>query len=508
MNTLSEDHGDGNKALDIFKRFPVETEVDENTPKQMVIRKDIDIQKYPSDTNISALDFNLLTTEGKLTVDMKAMLRYLKAKRIVYFGTVPFIFDGCVYSKIDNSEVARIINLALAEYDGSPVLSKAKIGDIIFNLQTISQERDIPIPPEWDEEGLYEYDELIPFDNGIYNYVHDEFLRFTPNIFLMHQLGGMYDPNITEHPVEEIYKKILPDPDTRRFFFEMVGYSLFSNEMFPPAIFVIYGPAKTGKSALQKAVTELAGFNNISSLDLVQISQGYTTAELLGKLINICGETGGSKQARPGYGPGVDGELLKRLSDGQAITVREIYGRPFEFRNRAKLWFITNTIPDFGDTSSGIYRRVYIIPCRHEQDDSERIHTKMTEPSAVSWLANKALQGYRDFIANDRNFHVSSECMIESKSYKQQDSIMDFLDEMFGTTSRYVIPSKIDGWMVSDLYREYREYCREAGGREMGSKKFSEKIRNEYSMITVTVHTYKSDGSPTTARQFSNPKGK
>lgn len=497
-----------NAALAIFNRFPVETEVSEQKALTVQIRTDIDIQRYPCNTEVNPLDFNLMTTEGRYTVDVKAMLRYLKAKRIVYFGTVPFMFDGCVYSKIDNSEVARIINLALDRYDGAPVLSKAKIGDIIFNLQTISQERDIEIPSEWDEEGLYEYDELIPFDNGIYNFVHDRFLRFTPNVFLMHQLGATYNPRITDHPVEEYYKKILPNPDTRRFFYEMLGYSLFSNEMYPPAIFVIYGPAKTGKSALHKAVTELAGFNNISSLDLTQISQGYTTAELLGKLINICGETGGSKQARPGYGPGVDGELLKRLSDGQAITVREIYGRPFEFRNRAKLWFITNTIPDFGDTSSGIYRRVFIIPCRHEQDDSERIHDKMCTPDAISWLANKALQGYRDFIANDRNFHVSSECMVESKSYKQQDSVMDFFDVLFGTTSRYVIPTKVDGWMVADLYSKYREYCREAGGKEMGQKRFSEKIRNEFSMITTTVHTTKYDGSPTTGRMFVNPKTK
>ncbi len=486
----------------------MEAEVVAETTRQIAVKTDIDIQRYPFREDIYPLNYNLMSTDGKYTVDVKAVIRYLKAKRVVYFGSVPFIFDGCVYSKIDNTEVARMINLALNEYDGAPVLSKAKIGDILFNLQTISQERDIPIPPGWDEEGLYEYDELIPFYNGLYNYVHDEFLRFSPNVFLMHQLGATYNPRITEHPVEEYYKKILPDPDTRRFFYEMLGYSLFSNEMFPPAIFVIYGPAKTGKSALQKAVTALAGSNNVSSLDLIQISQGYTTAELLGKLINICGETGGSKQARPGYGPGVDGELLKRLSDGQTITVREIYKSPFEIRNRAKLWFITNTIPDFGDTSSGIYRRVFIIPCRHEQDDAERIHDKLTEPDAVSWLANKALQGYRDFLANDRNFHVSSECMIESKSYKQQDSVMDFFDVQFGTTSRYVIPTKIDGWLVSELYNKYREYCRDAGGKEMGSKKFSEKIRNEFSMITTTVHTTKYDGTPTTARMFVNPKEK
>lgn len=491
--------------LEYFAQRDKEKEQEGSCSNLPAIRKDIDIERVVCDTRVSPLDFNIISTGGKLSIERNEVVRYLKAKKVVYIGTIPYIFDGCTYKQKDATDVARLIYDAVDAY-GYPNLfvTKTMISDILSKLQAVSTPFDIPIPEGWDEEGLYEPSEIIPFDNGLYNFAHDEFLRFSSNVFIDYQLSGTYNPKITEHPVEKYYKKILPDAETRRFFFEVVGYSLFSNEMFPPAIFVIYGPGHTGKSALQKAVMALAGWDNVSSLDLYQLSGEFTTIRLVGKLINICGETG-SKQSR--FDANIDGELLKRLSDGQPITVQHKFGKPFEICNTAKLWFVTNTIPDFGDTSSGIYRRVFIIPCRHEQDDSDRLYDKLTEPTAVSWLANKALQGYRDFLNNGRQFHVSSECMIEARAYKKQDALMDFLDEKFGTTSRYTLPSKINGWMVADLYNDYREYCRSSGGREMSSKKFSEKIRNEFSLTTVTVHTYKSDGSPTTARQFSmDPK--
>lgn len=485
-----------------FSRRDAEIEqVSNNLP---VIRTDISIERIVCNTAVSPLDFNIVSNSGKLTIERNEIVRYLKAKRVIYIGTVPYIFDGCTYKQKDSNDVARLIYEAVDAF-GYPNLfvTGTMIKDIAAKLQAVSMPHDIPIPEGWDEEGLYNPSEIIPFDNGLYNYVHDEFLRFSPNVFINYQLEATYDPKITQHPVEEFYKKILPDSETRRFFYEMVGYSLFSDQMFPPAIFVIYGPGHTGKSALQRAVMALAGWQNISSLDLYQLSGEFTTIQLIGKLINICGETG-SKQSR--FDANIDGELLKRLSDGQPITVQHKFGKPFEICNTAKLWFVTNTIPDFGDTSSGIYRRVYIIPCRHEQKDSDRLYDKLTEPTAVSWLANKALAGYRDFLNNGRQFHVSSECLIESRAYKKQDALLDFLDEFFGTTLRSQLPAKLDGWLVSDLYNEYKDSCIRGGGKPMSSRKFSEKIRNEFSVNTVATHTYKADGSPTTKMQFVNAK--
>lgn len=490
---------EGTTPRDLIKMFE-----DSDLPEIRVIRKDISTERVVCEINPDPLNYNLITTDGKMTVDRDNIVRYLIDCKIIYVGTIPFMFDGCVYRRIDSDAVARVIYKAIDKYPyPRPFPTVNMIKDIQAKLRAVSTPLDMDRPSlEWDPDGWYNEDELIPFDNGLYNYVHDEFLHFSPLVFLTHQLAAIYDPKITEHPVEEIYKKILPNDGTRKFFFEMVGYSLFSNKMFPPAIFVIYGPGNTGKTALQKAVTALAGECNISSLSITQITETFMTVKLMDKLINICGETGtGNTNSKDK----VDGELLKRLSDGQPITVREIFGRPFEISNCAKLWFITNTMPDFGDTSSGLYRRIYVIPCREEQDKASKIWDKIVEPQALSWLANKALEGYRDFLDNNSQFHTSPEMQTEIRSYKKQEAFMDFLEERFDSTDKNVIPAQLDGYMVGDLYNDYKDFCYNGGGRPLSIRKFSEKIRNEYNLNTVKIHTYQEDGKPTYRMRFEIP---
>lgn len=489
---------EGTRPWDLVKQFNKQATEPSLIPVHPV-KTDIDIStKKFSERPASAKDFNVVTIDGKYTVDKYNMVRYLRARRIIFEGDIPLMFNGYVYTQIDNGTIARMIYQAIEEYESPPFLSKTAVSDVIAMLKATSTILDIKSPLGWNETGLYD-ENVIPFSNGLYNIEYDELLPFTPFLYMNYQMMGTYNPSITEHPVEEIYKKILPDEGTRNFFYEMVGYSLFARSMLPPSIFIIYGPGNTGKSALQAAVSAIAGFDNISTLDLNQLSGEFTVAELYGKLINICGETGSGASRDTSK---VDGELLKRLSDGQAITVRHLYGHPFQLLNRAKLWFVTNTLPDLGDTSSGLYRRLYIIPCRVEQNWEEQIYNKLTEYDALSWLINKALEGYRRFLDNGSKFHISTEMIVELRAYRKQEGMMDFFEEILGTSDKTSIPDKLDGKMSRDLYNDYVEYCRNGGGRALSIRKFNEKIRNEFSLATEKVRVMQDDGKPTYRMKF------
>lgn len=464
----------------------------------------MDVSLYPPyfDGKIpSATEYEVVSTDGKYTIDKNAMVRYLKAYRLVYVGQTAYAFNGAYYMKVDNDYIARMIYNALDEYNNPPFPSRTLVQDIIAKLKVTNTVFDVNPPEDWNLDGAYD-DELIPFSNGLYNVEKDVLLPFVPWKFVTHNLPAVYNPRITSHPVEEVYKKIIPDRDTREFFFQMVGYSIFTKQMSPPAIFVIYGPGNTGKTALQMAVEALTGSDCISTLDLAQLSGGYTPAELEDKLINICGETGSGQNRETSK---VDGELLKRLSDGQAITVRQIYGRPYQLQNRSKLWFITNTLPDFGDTSSGLYRRLYIIPCRHHQRWEDQIYDKLTEPDAVSWLVNKALAGYRKFIKNGHKFDVSALMLSELKFYKKQEGLMDFFEEYFGTSDSQRLPAMLDGIMAQEIYESYKNYCTNGGGKPLSIRKFTEKVRNEFAMDTSKERVISEEGKPTHRLVFKKP---
>ena len=493
----------GRSPRELVKLFWTMEEIEEKEKETTIeVKKDVPlVVPLFNGTTPNPKDYNLVTTEGKCTVDKNAMVKYLCDCRLVYVGQTAYAFNGAYYTKVDSDYIARFIYSALDSYYNPPFPSRAMVQDIIAKLKVTNTIFDMDPPSDWNENGLYD-DELIPFQNGLYNIAHDVMLPFVPWVFMTHCLQATYNPRIEKHPVEEVYKKIIPDKETREFFYQMVGYSIFTRKMSPPALFVIYGPGNTGKTALQTAITELTGEACISTLDISQLSGGYTTAELEGKLINICGETG-SGQTREKSN--VDGELLKRLSDGQSITVRQIYGRPYQIANSSKLWFITNTLPDFGDTSSGLYRRLYIIPCRNHQRWEDQIYDKLKEPDAISWLVNKALEGYRRFVKNGYKFDVSSHMQSELKFYKKQEGLMDFLEEYLGTSDARSVPKLLDGVMAQDIYESYKNYCTNGGGKPLSIRKFSEKIRNEFAMDTSKERAYSEDGKPTHRLVFKMP---
>lgn len=483
---------------ELTKMFSTRSEEEDRYPPR---NPDIDVSQRGGNTDEpDPSNFNLITTNARGTtqVDKTAMVRYLKACRVVYDRKVPYIYDGRTYMRCTDADIARLIYQALENITPRMFISRSAVGDIIANLAATSTVFDIQRPNNWDPEEKYNT-ELIPFENGLYSVDLDEMLPFTPYVFVKHRLSATYLPRIREHKVSKIYENILPNEKTRSFYFEMVGFMLFSGELRPPAIFLTYGPGQTGKSALQETVVKAAGRQNVSTLDLAQISGTFTTAEMQDKLINICGETGSGMSREISK---ADGELLKKLTDGQTITVQRKNKDPYEMTNTAKLWFVSNTLPDFGDTSSGLLRRLYIIPCRVPQNWEDQIYDKMQEPEALVWLINMAMDGYIRFLNRGRRFAISDEMRKEGRTYKTQDSIMDYIDQRFSTVEPEVIRERLEGAYLSEIYDDYRTFTADGGGKAFSKRKFLEKLRNEFGLETEKVRQMKGDGKPTNLTVF------
>ena len=311
-----------------------------------------------------------------------------------------------------------------------------------------------------------------------------------------------YDPDVKDCQARQYIESIIPDPDTRQFFYEMVGYILYGS-LNPPAIFVIYGPGETGKSALANMISALMGKEMVSRVTLNQLGDRFMPAKLEGKRLNISGETGEGKNR---YNM-PDGEIIKQLSGGEEITVQRKNVDPYEIRNTAKLLFLSNTVPNFGDTSSGLYRRLYTIPCRVKQDPTKNIYKLMTDPDSLTWLANVSLEAYRTFVERGRVFVPSETMMAEWQNMRVQDPVFDFLYTFFDSTDLHDICSQIvnhgEYRRTKTLYDKYREFCYANTVNPLGSRKFYEKIRNETELdIGKNPLMFRVDGVPTSTRVF------
>ena len=430
------------------------------------------------------------TDKGTPMIVKNAIVDYLRACRIVYDNGTPYRFDGRIYRRIQEQDVAKIVYDILDDV-GAACPTRSNVKDITEKFKLTCTE--IYRPESWEEYcGPYETtgdNYLFAFRNGIFNAETNELLPFTPYLFITSMFQCEYDPRVIEDAAEAVYQGIIPDGTTRRFFYEMVGYILFTRHPTVPALFIIYGGGNTGKSALQSAISAVVGHDQVSTLDLCQISNEYMRGMMIGKTVNFCGETGDRNREYTQ----VDGELMKKLAEGQEISVNVKYGQPIRMKPTAKMVFVSNTQPDFGDSSSGLHRRIYVLPCRKTQNWKAQIYRALTTEKARSWLVNRAYAAYRAVLQRGNEFTISSAMAEEKAQFVAQDNISDYIATRYEGLTKDQISGRLDGQCSTDVYEDYCEYSQTVGSKPYSRKKFVEKIRNEYDLsfrVVAYVNTY------------------
>jgi len=98
----------------------------------------------------------------------------------------------------------------------------------------------------------------------------------------------------------------------------------------------------------------LLGPDNVSSLSMEQLTDRYIVKELHGRLANICPDMNEMDRVQEG--------ILKAVVSGDVISADRKYKDPIQFRPQTKLFFATNVLPRFTDTSLGIWRRMILVP--------------------------------------------------------------------------------------------------------------------------------------------------
>ena len=197
-------------------------------------------------------DYNVfkMSNKGKASLNPYELMRFLENSWVIYHGATPYRFNGYVYELLSETDIEqilyRVVNttaLRFPSQDDIPILTKSFLEDLIRQYSNTHSVSDLPEPYEG-VESLAPYESelgLIAFKNGILNMDTLELLPFTPYIFVNMQIQAMYNPALKNHPVEQVYKNILPDDATRETFFRLAGYTIYSETLRIPGIFILYG---------------------------------------------------------------------------------------------------------------------------------------------------------------------------------------------------------------------------------------------------------------------------
>ncbi len=284
-----------------------------------------------------------------------------------------------------------------------------------------------------------------------------------------------YDPEATSPLYDGMFAWAQPDAGMRAYLHRVGGYSL-TGDAGEQKLWFWYGRGRNGKGVTIESWSHVAGDYSgtipiASLLDQGVKKRGDAASPDLAKL-------GGVRMLRssePGRNEKLDSGLIKLVTGGEPIPVRNLHRGFFDLVPRFKLIISGNTKFDIPDTDDGIWGRLKLIPWNR--------NILKPEPGVEDWpeidihlvdkiksrenagVLNHLIRGLLDYMSNG---------LAEPKSVTQATAAYrDQSDPLARFLRLCVVEESGSRVQSSKLHEVFVAWCKTAGEREWSNKGFS-----------------------------------
>ena len=311
---------------------------------------------------------------------------------------------------------------------------------------------------------------FIAFKNGIYDIATDQLEPFSADKVMTNKINWNYNVNAYSKLVDNVLNSIAcNDPKVRLLLEEVIGYTFYRRNELRKA-FLLKGKRHNGKSTFIDMVAHILGEDNISSLDLNDLSHEYKAAGLFGKLANLGDDI--EDEFIPSAG------IFKKVVSGDRMNANIKFAAPIEFNPYCKLIFSGNTIPRLGRgrDSDAIIDRLIIVPFnasfnKGTADFSPFIKYQLRSAECMEYLVKIGIEGLKR-VLNSQGFTTSESTDQELADYAETlNPITMFFEEM-GDSMLHESTKK--------CYRRYNEFCIENAMKPISHIEFSKQVKAYY----------------------------
>jgi putative DNA primase/helicase len=273
-------------------------------------------------------------------------------------------------------------------------------------------------------------------------------------------LNYSHDPQAECPQWDNFINRVLPAPDAQQLLGEYIGYILMPDHRLEKML-LLYGEGLNGKSVTLEVVESLLGSSNVSYLSLSDLSNDdVKRACIENKKLNVSHESG--KDVNP--------NVLKQMTSGEPVLIRNLYRDPRMINNYGKLIAAFNILPR-AENTLGFFRRLLIlhyqvtIP-REEIDRQLAAKLKGELSGILNWVL-KTLPA----LMTRNGFSPSESCERALEQYRlQSDNVKLFLNEMC-EPSEYSMLAK-------DIFDAYRSYCLSSSLKPLGKTRFYDRLES------------------------------
>jgi len=290
--------------------------------------------------------------------------------------------------------------------------------------------------------------------NGTLDLRTGKLRTFSPTDLITRQSPIAFDPVARHELFDRVLTEALPDPDLRTYLQLAAGYSLCGSTR-EEVMFFIYGPEASAKSTFTEALSHvLGGYSTTADPETFLKKQGdagvrQDIARLAGLRLVLTSEVDAGKQFAEG--------LVKRITGGDVMVARYLYGKEFCFRPQFKLWLVANHQPRADAQDGALWRRIRVLPFDRsipkEQRDPTVKQTMLTEcgPALLAWAVQGCLLWQKNGLRDAPRVANATE------QYRaDQDPLSGFFSDRC-----HFIPT---AWTMSkDIFNAYHAWAAENG---------------------------------------------
>ena len=325
---------------------------------------------------------------------------------------------------------------------------------------------------------------FIAFKNGIYDVSSDTLEPFSKDRIMTNKINWNFNPNAESALADDVLNKLAcGDPKVRMLIEEIIGYCFYRRNELRKA-FMLKGKRHNGKSTFLDMLAYLLGEDNISALDLSDLSHEYKAAGLFGKLANLGDDI--EDEFIPSAG------IFKKIVSGDRMNANVKFAAPIEFNPYCKLIFSGNTIPRLGRgrDSDAIIDRLIIVPFNASFNKgtdgfSPFIKYQLRSEECMEYLVKVGIAGLKRVLGSNA-FTTTAAVEAELTEYAEAlNPIMTFFEDM---------GEKMLNEPTKKCYRFYDQFCFENAMKPISHVEFSKQVKDHYG---YDIKIIRFEGKPT-----------
>lgn len=346
--------------------------------------------------------------------------------------------------------------------------------DFIKDTQRQEIMKYLKLATVWEEEDRVAKN-FINLQNGLWDINTWELKPHNPNVFDLNQIQASYIEDCYSEVVENFLIEVANyDIEIFDLLCEIIGYTFIKNLSLQKA-FIFYGEGGNGKSLFMELLERTIGANNTSHINLHKFTEPYQADKVSGKLLNSFGDIDSKQLENTGE--------LKSAIVGEKITVRPIYGDPYDvelyatFIGALNKWFTTP------DDSDGFYRRFQFVhfqntfkPLSPKQEASFK--KELFSQNSLNYMFKLGLIGLERLNEKGEFTMPESSKILMEKFITSNNNITQWI--------KFAKPNLDDNSLVG-VYQEYSNWIKTVNQKPQGLSKFSENIskmyKDEYDLI-------------------------